>query len=342
MIGSLQSLRFIFAIFIFLHHLSLFELGGTCGVSFFFILSGFVMMKNYGEEVLLSSFSYYHYIKKRIIRIYPLHLLCLFTFILINYKSITPIYLGKLFPNMLLLQSWIPQRNYYFSGNALSWSLSCLVFFYACFPLMVNVVRKLNFKSKFVLALSIVTLYIVALISIPEDLSHAFFYINPIFRLLDFAIGMSTYKVYKAISKRSSEKSYSNATLMEFGALLFLFVSLLLGLVVPDRILYSVLYWLPISLLILTFAYTNSHFGLISKILNNKILIILSEGSFVLYIIHQLSFTILDKVRNELQIEIGVGHKALLYFIILTLASMLIAKYIERPTSSYLKKRLLV
>ena len=48
MIVSLQSWRFIFALMIFLHHFpvngkGLFEAGGSCGVSFFLILSGFAM-----------------------------------------------------------------------------------------------------------------------------------------------------------------------------------------------------------------------------------------------------------------------------------------------------------
>ena len=79
MIGSLQSLRFIFAIMIFLHHFTgnggvgLFEAGGSCGVSFFMILSGFVMSVGYFEKVQLPSFNYTSFIGKRLIRVYPLH-----------------------------------------------------------------------------------------------------------------------------------------------------------------------------------------------------------------------------------------------------------------------------
>lgn len=82
MIRSLQSWRFIFALMIFLHHFpvdgkGLFEAGGSCGVSFFLILSGFVMSAGYGEKVLQNDFNYGNYFKKRLTRVYPLHLLCL-------------------------------------------------------------------------------------------------------------------------------------------------------------------------------------------------------------------------------------------------------------------------
>lgn len=82
MIVSLQSWRFIFALMIFLHHFpvngkGLFEAGGSCGVSFFLILSGFAMAAGYGEKALSSSFSFGNYMKKRGARIYPLHFLCL-------------------------------------------------------------------------------------------------------------------------------------------------------------------------------------------------------------------------------------------------------------------------
>ena len=82
MIGSLQSLRGIFAIMIFLHHFPIngkgwFDAGGPCGVDFFLILSGFVLCVGYENKVLSSDFHYRHFIFKRLIRVYPLHIFCL-------------------------------------------------------------------------------------------------------------------------------------------------------------------------------------------------------------------------------------------------------------------------
>lgn len=109
MIGSLQSLRFIFAIMIFLHHFTgnggvgLFEAGGSCGVSFFMILSGFVMSVGYFEKVQLPSFNYTSFIGKRLIRVYPLHFLCLIGFVVLTISTLTLFGSLKLIPNLLLL-----------------------------------------------------------------------------------------------------------------------------------------------------------------------------------------------------------------------------------------------
>lgn len=94
MIGSLQSLRFVFAIMIFLHHFvvndkGLFYAGGSCGVSFFIILSGFVMSIGYSKQVMMKNFDYKLFIKKRLIRVYPLHFLCLLGFVVLSISSLS-------------------------------------------------------------------------------------------------------------------------------------------------------------------------------------------------------------------------------------------------------------
>ncbi|WP_290386780.1 acyltransferase family protein, partial [uncultured Muribaculum sp.] len=111
MIGSLQSLRGIFAIMIFLHHFPIngkgwFDAGGPCGVDFFLILSGFVLCVGYENKVLSSDFHYRHFIFKRLIRVYPLHIFCLLNWLIIqiiatllNFNVIL-----KLIPNIVLLQ----------------------------------------------------------------------------------------------------------------------------------------------------------------------------------------------------------------------------------------------
>ena len=55
---ALQSLWFIFALMIFFHHVSdetgigMFSAGGSCVVSFFIILSGFILAMVYGDKWL--------------------------------------------------------------------------------------------------------------------------------------------------------------------------------------------------------------------------------------------------------------------------------------------------
>ena len=68
MIKTLQSYRFIFVLMVFFSHFSwndvaAFDFGGECGVSFFFILSGFVLsvsaaernLKNYPRKTFITK-----------------------------------------------------------------------------------------------------------------------------------------------------------------------------------------------------------------------------------------------------------------------------------------------
>lgn len=58
MIHSLQALRVLFAFCIFVHHLGCFEAGGSCGVSFFFLLGGFALSAGYADKVSAAGFSW--------------------------------------------------------------------------------------------------------------------------------------------------------------------------------------------------------------------------------------------------------------------------------------------
>lgn len=77
MISSLQALRFILALFIFAHHFplrdgepeALLEGTGPMGVSFFLVLSGFVMCLGYADKVKLPAFNWGDFMKKRLIRL---------------------------------------------------------------------------------------------------------------------------------------------------------------------------------------------------------------------------------------------------------------------------------
>lgn len=93
MITSLQALRFVFALFVLFEHFPmspdhphLLE-SGAMGVSFFLILSGFVMSIGYESKVKSTSFVWKDFMLKRLIRLWPLHLLCLAAWIVLAYLA---------------------------------------------------------------------------------------------------------------------------------------------------------------------------------------------------------------------------------------------------------------
>lgn len=92
MIETLQGCRIIFMFLIFMSHFTWmnseeFCFGGDCGVSFFFMLSGFVLCHAHGKEVTDSRFGHKRFILRQLSKIYPLHIATLLATILNRNKG---------------------------------------------------------------------------------------------------------------------------------------------------------------------------------------------------------------------------------------------------------------
>jgi peptidoglycan/LPS O-acetylase OafA/YrhL len=120
---------------------------GATGVSFFFILSGIVLMWSArpGDRVL-------GFWRRRVARIYPVHLVTaaialLMGFTLAHQPKPT---LHQGLANVLLAHSW--WRPWWQTLDPVSWSLACEAFFYAVFPLLAFLLRRLGARGSAVLA----------------------------------------------------------------------------------------------------------------------------------------------------------------------------------------------
>lgn len=350
MILSLQSLRFIFAVMIFLHHYavngkSIFEAGGTCGVSFFMILSGFVLSVGNYTKIQQHALKYDVFFYKRIIRIYPLHVLCFVGFVVLNLLALTQLEYFKLIPNFLLLQSWIPEKSYYFSGNAVSWYLSDLLFFYAVFPFLIMEITNCTRKKISIIAISILLIYCSVLYFLPEKWVIPCFYISPLFRLLDFIFGIFLYYLYcKIMKSKWSEKlkmlSFVQKSILECIPILFLVLILITFPYVTLRLSCASYYWIPMALLILVFAVLDKQGGIFSLFLSKKVLLRLGEISFSFYMIHQLGIRILSVCINRLHIDIIWEIKVFAIFVIVLIGSFFVYRYYEKPMTYFLKTKL--
>ena len=345
MIAPLQSLRFIFFIMIFLHHYVIdgagyFPAGGPSGVSFFMILSGFVMSLAYEEKIAASTISYGRFISNRIIRLFPLHLLCLSAFILISHNSLSESFFLDLLPNLFLVQSWIPESSYYFSGNALSWFLSDVLFFCLVFPLIAAFVCRSSPKKLCIIYFLSLFAYWGGVFLIPESYIHAFIYINPVFRLYDFVLGMIIYKIYKYMMEHEmlfTKYSFVKKSIVEILSLLILGAFLYMYPYVSPRISLAAYFWIPSSLLILVFSQGR---GIISKLLSNSFLVNMGNKSFSFYMIHLLAFAVLEFCVNKLQLHLEWYVKLPVYFVIILMGGLLISRYYEKIIESYLKRKL--
>ena len=239
MIETLQSLRFIFVVMIFMSHFAYqdiraFDAGGDCGVAFFFILSGFVVSLGYGSKIREGSFQYGHFLRRRLGKIYPLHLLCLLCFLVVSGTDWS---LATVL-NLFLLQSWVPNPDYYFSCNSVAWFLSSLLFCYLVFPV---VYRRLSAG----LTVAVFSVYMLVYLVVPADRVNAILYVHPLVRFVDFYIGMLLCRWYERGYRLSGSKW------MEVLLVIGLIVTLAVYPWVDIRFRNAPLYWLVLIPMIL-------------------------------------------------------------------------------------------
>lgn len=105
---------------------------GHMGVSFFFVLSGFVLTWTATASDTARAFW-----RRRVVKIFPNHLLVVAIAVALLWAAGEHVRTGPTVANVFLVQDWAPDANLVaYSANPVSWSLACEVFFYAAFPLL--------------------------------------------------------------------------------------------------------------------------------------------------------------------------------------------------------------
>lgn len=210
-LASIQVIRAIAFILIFLSHVELISTG-PIGVSLFLGLSGFCMTYAYLDRPEKTpSPSFVNNLKftwGKIKKLYPIHFETLiFVAIIVFGGLLLHKASGKEFAeqggyfvaNGLLLQSWIPWRDGYFSFNAVSWYLSTTAFAYFLFPCVFKPIQSKDKKR--IVRLAGITLGWMILMAIILGIgkwhwgwTDAFLkwvtYICPLYRAGDFILGL--------------------------------------------------------------------------------------------------------------------------------------------------------
>src|SRR2546425_4924663 len=150
-LSGLTGIRFYAALSVYLWHVktipgttgfsgsSLFFHAGDLGVSFFFVLSGFILTYNYAEVFRdgVSGANYQRFVWDRLTKIYPVHFLALLVVLPIAiFSPQLPLDWRAVPFHLLLLQCFWPSAIPAFSDylNDPSWSISCEWFFYLLAP----------------------------------------------------------------------------------------------------------------------------------------------------------------------------------------------------------------
>ncbi|MEV0649208.1 acyltransferase [Phytomonospora sp. NPDC050363] len=157
---------------------------GATGVSFFFILSGFVLAWSARDGDGPVSFW-----RRRLARVYPVHVVTAGAALLLAFQLVPGLVPSAeaATANLLLVHSWVPVPAYDQSLNPVSWSLACEVFFYLAFPLLYRLTRRLSPGWLWTTAAAATVVVVTA----PLFLEPRVVYFFPPVRLAEFALGVA-------------------------------------------------------------------------------------------------------------------------------------------------------
>ena len=201
-LDALTGLRIVAAGMIVAHHSRVLQIpvpnyALDHGVSFFFVLSGFIIA--YAYPKLDGKGEVLKFLVARIARIWPAHFVALLLVVAFLQMPLDRMFLA----NMFLLHGWVPSWPWYFSYNAPSWSISTELFFYIAFPALIfQWNRSWWWKWIGSMILVIALIWLGDLLRLPalsqndEPTLHGLLYINPAARLFEFTTGMVAYSVF--------------------------------------------------------------------------------------------------------------------------------------------------
>ncbi|RXK59451.1 acyltransferase [Lacibacter luteus] len=341
MIRQLTFTRFLAAIAIVIFHFSKdvfpFSVNGidrftiflNVLVSYFFVLSGFILAINAADKIDLKRFYF-----NRFARIYPLYLFALLA-VLALIRSIRPFDFSLDFHRVLLsvflVQSWT--EKYALVYNYPGWSLSVEIFFYLLFPFVFRALKLLPFKQRvIVVALfwaAMQTLFIV----LARDYTASVLY-HPLFHLSTFLVGILGGMLYK-------ERHDWLVTKQVYLERIFLVASfVLLYLMFTGNKLFSQVYHdglpAPVFLLFIFIVAMNRH-----QLFNGfckRVPEYLGEISYGIYILQVPVFRLLTQTF-DLKTKLSATAFFYIYLLLLMLVSVICYELIEKPSRIYLRNR---
>ena len=294
---SLTGLRFLAALAVFglhldgtfyfrspLHVLDHIFVQGSAGVSFFFVLSGFVLTWSHSPGDKAGSFY-----RRRIARIGPLQAVtwALMAFVLIGFGPRPG--LAPAFTSLFLLSPWIASPHFYAAMNIPSWSLGCEAFFYVLFPFALPVLRRVGVNNRRLVAVAalagIVAWAAVCSPGTYGTMRYWAVYFFPPARLAEFVIGIVL--ALELAEGRLPKIGVVPAALLAAGA--YEAASW-----VPDSYGFVAVTLVPFALLIVAAA--QSDISGRPSVLRSRTMVRLGTWSFAFYLVHLPVLTVLAHV----------------------------------------------
>jgi peptidoglycan/LPS O-acetylase OafA/YrhL len=351
---SLTGLRFLAALLVFFFHTGLsnspippnepinpfadhdvahayeftFSKAGYMGVSFFFVLSGFVLAWSArpGEHPVA-------FLRRRMTKIFPNHLVVWALAMILFARAIaTP---SGWVPNLFLLHTFFPQPEINLSVSPPTWSLGSELLFYVSFPLLIGPIRRISHNRLWLWAGAMVVAMIgVQLISqflVPDtpksaitpisDMQFWFGYLFPPVRMFEFVLG--SLLAHIVLAGRWPRIGILPAFVLSG-------IGYAIALVVPFRYSFNVATIIPIGVLIAAVAAADAE-GRRTR-LRNRVMVWLGEVSFGFYICQGIMIFYLRSLMGDIRFATATGIFVLIgFFCTALLGGWLLYFCVERP-----------
>jgi peptidoglycan/LPS O-acetylase OafA/YrhL len=302
-LNSLTGLRFIAAALVFIYHCSLefvfsdrgvshafetdAETTGFVGVSFFFILSGFVLTWSLRPGDRARAFW-----RRRFFKIAPNYVATYIAALILLALVGTPSGITQALANLFFIQSWIPNFSYLNSVNDVSWSLSAEAFFYLAFPLLIALTARIRGQRLWYWAGGVAACVLLAPVAAqhllpsqphfvwgPASLTQIWFvYLFPAVRAFEFLLGILMARIVMS-GRWIAWYGLIPATVLVAGGYL-------VSLHVPFLVRFDAATVIPLALFIPAAAHADIQGRRTG--FSGRAMVRLGEISFALYLVHHL------------------------------------------------------
>jgi peptidoglycan/LPS O-acetylase OafA/YrhL len=309
------------------------EKGSAC-VSFFFVLSGFILVVAQSSEgrqpqSINPNVFWIH----RVARIYPLYMFALVFHLFLIVSDSTPnerIEPAKTLLHIALLQAWFPSIA--MAYNSPGWSLSAEAFFYLLFPLLYLIFQKLRTSTCLIAGISVWVANIVACIALQnQSVDPTFLWCSPVLHLGSFALGAATGTAFVRHHARFIAAKRLMALVLILSAVISVFsVSYHWKL---SALFHNGIY-APVFLLGIVWLSVDN--GKVSKLFAHPRLQHLGEISYGIYIL-QVPIWIAFSALMRRTLDLGWTPRFYLYCLLLGVVTTLLHRYFERPARRWIR-----
>ncbi|MEZ5452683.1 MAG: acyltransferase [Thiothrix sp.] len=315
---------------------------GPVAVSYFYVLSGFIMAIAYYRPNPARPLDTRRYWWARVARIYPVYLLALLLMVAAKWQDAgsDPLIVGL---SLGMLQAWVP--GYPLTLNAPGWSLSVEAFFYLCFPLLVLLAKRHHLHQLAIVALLLWlvtqlghTLLLNSTHYAPLNHLHDAIFYNPLMHLNTFILGfVAGAWLLEGRLEKLAIPSLNSAGLWVVSALVLTLLIIRSPLIAASGIRFDYTNGLIAPLFLLFIVLLALNRGKISAWLRHKWLVLLGEASFSLYILQKPLHGIYEKLLPA-RITPDSALHFYLFIIVLTACSLVSYRFFETPLRRFINK----